>query len=328
MRPRLTRRGRAVLAVAVVAFLMAWGFGGRSLNAVVVPAVALLAVGGVSVWRLDRPTVTRRAPEYGHVGQAKPVALALDSGRSFAATVRDGVPTGLTADATIETVAGEDELGYDLELSSRGVHTLGPIRVTASDLFGLWERTFYYGDTTAVVVFPRVRPLAETATLLSGYVGLTDEREQFDGLREYERGDALRDVNWKASAKRPAGELFVTKFVGTGSTDRVTLAAEAATHRTDSVAEATASVAVHLLDAGLAVGLVTPQGRIDPGTGDEQRRRLLALLARLERGRLRSLHARDADLVVRAPPDGGHVQVDVAGGVHRFDELVGEGVTA
>lgn len=328
MRPALTRRGRVVLAVAVVGFLLGWGFGGRSLNAVVLPAAALLVVGGLSVARIDEPTVERRAPRYGHVGGHRTVELTVESDRPFAATVRDGVGDGLVGDGTMETVADGRSLAYEVRLARRGVHTLGPVRVTATDLFGLWERTFYHGHTARVTVFPKVRPLEETATLLRGYVGLTDEREQFDSLREYEHGDALRNVNWKASAKRPAGDLFVTQFAGEGSTNRVLLAAESVGQRADSVAEATASVAAHLLDAGLQVGVVTPDGRVDPSSGHEHRRRLLALLARLQQGRLRRRHSREADVLVRAPEDGSHVRVEVDRDRHRFDELVGEEVAA
>jgi len=322
MAPTLTRRGRAVAWIAAVALLLAWGFGPRSLNAVVMPAVALLAVSAATIWRVDRPHVTRRAPSHGHVDATRTVELQVEADGSYALTVEDAVPRGLDADAELATVSDGRILRYDLRLARRGVHTLGPIRVTARDPFGLWEREFSYSDTDTVVVFPPIRPLAETATLLRDYVGITDERGQFDSLRGYERGDALRDVNWKASAKRESGDLYVTEFAGRGSTDRVTIAAEAESHRADSVAEATASVAAFLLDAGLAVGVVTPQGRIDPAKGDEHRRRLLSLLARLEPGPLRSRHRRNADVVVRAPPDGAHVDIAVEGGVHRFTELV------
>lgn len=326
MRPHLTRRGRVVAAVAVVGVLMGWGFGGRSLNAVVVPALALLAVGGIGVARVSQPALDRDAPEYGHVGGTRTVELSLGADKAVAVTVVDSVGDGLDGDGTIETVTDGRAIRYEVRLARRGIHTLGPLRVTATDLFGLWKRTFYYGDTTRVTVFPRIRPLEGTADLLQGYIGLADEREQFDSLREYEQGDALRDVNWKASAKRPPGELFVTKFVGEGATNRVLVAAEVRGQRADSVAEATASVAAHLLDAGLHVGLVTAQGRIDPSAGDEHRRRLLTLLARLDRGHLRSRYRREADVVVRAPEGGGHVRIDIDGGGHRFDELVGEEV--
>lgn len=328
MRPTLTRRGRVVLGVAVLGVLMGWGFGGRSLNAVVVPALALLALGGLGVARIEEPTVERSAPEYGHAGGERTVELRVDADRSFAATVEDSVGDGLAGDGTIETVTDGRRLRYDVRLARRGVHALGPVRVTATDLFGLWERTFYFGHTDRVTVFPKVRPLEETADLLAGYVGLTEEREQFDSLREYEHGDALRDVNWKASAKRPPGELFVTEFVGEGATNRVLVAAEARGGRADSVAEAAASVTAFLLDAGLQVGVVTADGRVDPSAGNEHRRRLLTLLARLERGGMRSRHRREADVVVTAPEGGGHVRIDVDGSGHRFDELVGEEVAA
>ncbi|MFB6199080.1 MAG: DUF58 domain-containing protein, partial [Halobacteriaceae archaeon] len=214
-------------------------------------------------------------------------------------------------------------LEYDCTLLNRGVHTIGPIRVRATDVFGCWKREFFFGTTSRITAFPKVHSLYESANLLQGYVGLSDEREQFDTIREYQRGDALRDVNWKQSAKRN-GDLVVTEFAGEGASTRVTIAVDPSGPRVDSTAEAAASVAVHLLDAGLRVGLVTPDSRVKPATGENQRRRILSTLARLDRGTLSQSREEEGEILIRAPQRGEHVSIGVGAleSLQRFGELV------
>ncbi|WP_336035325.1 DUF58 domain-containing protein [Halobacterium yunchengense] len=318
----LTRRGRFVLAAAVVGVVLGYAFGGRSLNAVVVPAAALLATTRLYVLSFRPPDVDRVTPREGHQGDWRTVELAVEAPRSYPATVRDKLGAGLRGDTELRAETDGRELSYDVELAGRGVHAVGPTDVEATDPFGLWTVSFRVGEPQRVTVFPRVHELEDTASLLTGYVGITDEREQFAGVREYEHGDPLRDVNWKASAKRPDG-LAVTEYAGEGASDRVTVAVEALGPREDSVAEAAASVAAHLLDAGVAVGVATPNGVVDPAHGDPHRRRLLAALASFERGKLRRRRRDEAEIVVYAPESGEHVSVTVDGDEHRYAEFVG-----
>ncbi|MGB9964204.1 DUF58 domain-containing protein [Halobacterium hubeiense] len=320
---KLTRRGKAVLAVAALGLVLGYAFGGRSLNAVVVPAAALLGATRLYVRAFPEPSVERAAPSEGYRGDRRTVELVVDAARPYPATVRDRLSDGLRGDAERRAEADGRTLTYDVELAERGVESVGPCAVRATDPFGLWTVGFVAGDSDQVTVFPRVHELRDTAALLSGYVGPTDAREQFAGVREYERGDPLRDVNWKASAKRP-NQFAVTEYAGEGATDRVTVAAEAVGPRADSVAEAAASVAVHLLDAGVAVGVATEAGRVEPAHGDPHRRRLLAALASFERGRLPRHRRADADVLVHAPETGEHVAVTVDGTDYRYAEFVGD----
>lgn len=317
----LTRRGQVVAGIIVTAFLMAWLFGARSLNAVVMSGVALLAVGYVSASRIDTPSITRRIPDTGTMGDSVRVHLDVDAESSIAIRLEDELGDGLSGASTFETVAEHDTLTYSCRLVERGDHQVGPIRARATDVFGVWQREYLFGHTDGIIAFPRVHPLYESARLLAGYVGLTDEREQFDSIREYERGDALRDVNWKHSAKLPK-QLVVTEFAGEGATQQVMVGVEPLGARVDSAAEAAASVATHLLDAGLAVGLLTPAGVVEHGRGDDQRRLILTALARMDRGKLDQEDVTQSDVLVHAPSDGSHVGIGVEGGMQRFAELV------
>lgn len=329
--PSLTRRGQAVLLVAVLGFAMGHLFGGRNLNAVVVPAFALLATTGAYVATLREPTLKRETPRYGHQGDERTVRYRLtDTNRQLPARIVDRLDDGVRGIPIQHTMTDGEWTAYDVTLRDRGVHTVGPTTIHVLDPLGLWTRAIYDPRTTRVTVYPRVHPLGHTASLLEGYVGVTNEREHFDGVREYRPGDPLRDVNWKASAKQPAGGLAVTEYAGTGSSIHVTVAAEAIGPRADGVAEATASVVAYLLDNGLAVELVTADGTIPTGNGDPHRRRVLEALARLDRGRVRRRHRENADIHIAAPETGEHVEVTVGTDRRRYAELldIGHGVTA
>ncbi|AHG02700.1 hypothetical protein HALDL1_02980 [Halobacterium sp. DL1] len=322
MATTLTRRGQAVLAAVLLGAVFGYAFGGRSLNAVVVPAAALLAATRLYVWSFPEPDIERITPREGHQGDRRRVELYVDADRSYPATVTDALGDGLRGDSRLETETDGRQLTYEITLAARGVHAVGPCFVEATDPFGLWTVEFRGGEAQLVTVFPRVHALSDTATLLTGYVGITDEREEFAGVREYERGDPLRDVNWKVSAKQPNG-LAVTEYAGEGATDRVTIAAEALGPREDSVAEAAASIATHLLDAGISVGIVTQSGGLDPANGDPHRRRVLGVLADFDGGKLRQRHKAEAEIVVHAPRSGEHVSVTVGDDDHRYEEFVG-----
>jgi uncharacterized protein (DUF58 family) len=313
---RLTRRGHALVAVVVVGLAMGWLFGGRSLNAVVVPGAVLLGVAWLGVRRVSDPLVDREVPGYGYPGESGTVELRVTGDRSVSVTVTDDVPAALAADPTFETVADGSPLRYDVGLDRRGVYELGPVTVTATDVFGLWAVSFTVEELDEVVVFPRVRPLYESAGIVSGYVGLTDERDQFDSIREYQRGDALRDVNWKASAKRP-GELVVTEYAGEGAERSVVVGVETGPDP-DATAEAAATLVTYMLDAGLSVGLVTPRRRVGPSTGGDHRRELLTALAAYD-GAGPSPDLQDADLTVR--PGTGGARVTAGRETHQFEDI-------
>lgn len=328
--PSLTRRGQIVLLVVVLGFAMGHLFGGRNLNAVVVPAAALLAATGVYVATLRDPQLEREAPEYGHQGEERTVRRRLtNANRRVPARVEDSLDAGIRGDPIEHVTTDADWTSYDVTLRERGVHTIGPATVSVVDPLGLWTRTVHDHRTSRVTVYPRVHPLGHTATLLEGYIGITNEREHFDGVREYRPGDPLRDVNWKASAKQPGG-LAVTEYAGEGASNHVTVVAEALGPRADGVAEATASIVAHLLDNGLAVEVVTADGVIPAGNGDPHRRRILETLARLERGGVRRRHRENADIHITAPETGEHVEVTIGTDRRRYAELLdtASGVTA
>ncbi|RLM56460.1 DUF58 domain-containing protein [Halobellus sp. Atlit-31R] len=357
MRP--TRRGYAVGAVVVGAFALGTVFGARALDAVVVPGALALVAAVVQVWRAPTPRVERTLPPADVPGTTGQIELTLDAPSSYPATVRDRLPAGVDSGADAEAgrraadgaatqeavVAGATgaTVAYEIARRRRGEHEVGPARVAVTDVLGLVRRTTTVEKRDRFVVFPPVGVLS--ASVRAELRALTqsaraDRRDEFDDLREYVRGDALRDVHWKSSAKR--GELMVREFAAEDDPDRVRIAAgvdsstvgadarsgdepggaaaagDAATGdaAADTMAEAAATVCLSLLRDGASVTLSTPSGEVEATPG--RTRPLLDHLAVVDTGRVPT---RDADVVVAATETGASVRFD--GREHRFEALRG-----
>jgi uncharacterized protein (DUF58 family) len=319
MRP--TRRGYGVVGVALLSVWLALLFGARSLNAVVVPCLVVLLGGAVQLYRAAPPALDRSQPEPGFPGETRTVELTIES--SVPCRVTDLLGPGVTAaEPTVET-AGDATYSYEVDLERRGEWTIGPAVVVATDAFGLLKRSFTNPKETHVLVYPELRPLA-------GPVGIEREasaveRGAFERIREYQPGDPLRDVHWKSSAKRPAGDLVVAEYTG-DEAGGVEIAAGTRLPSRDAVDElvaATASIAVTLLDEGVPVSVEVANDRIEQGVGERHRGEVLALLARASSGALPEDHEADVRVVVAA--DGAHVFVHDRD--RPFEELV-TGATA
>jgi uncharacterized protein (DUF58 family) len=326
---RLTRRGKAALLVVALGVGAAFVFGARALGVIVVPVLVATVGAVVQVRRAGRPDVTRSVPEPGYIDETKPVTLHFDVSSPVAATVTDSADDGLELDgATFEATLGTTDLTYDVTYRNRGEHDLGPLTVEIVDVLGLASAEHTYGGRDTVLVYPRVYALTgstrhELNLLPEG--GFEHNREEFDRLREYDRGDSLRDVHWKSSAKRAADDLVVKEFVSEEDVGDVTIACECASGWDDHMAEATASIALYLLDSGISVGLSAPNGERETDAGADHREALLRMLATVGPGQVPEDHRDRADVVVTASDDTG-VRVEMSERAVPFSSFVGDGV--
>ena len=105
-------------------------------------------------------------------------------------------------------------LRYDLVPPRRGIFNIGPIAVAYSDPFGIAVGFMTIGGTEEIIVTPFVSELPNSGVWLEAPDGAA-RLVQATGVgnsddlmtREYRRGDALRRVHWRASARH--GELMV-----------------------------------------------------------------------------------------------------------------------
>ncbi|WP_423995397.1 DUF58 domain-containing protein [Halorubrum trapanicum] len=351
MTPDLTRRGRVAGVVGLVAAASALAAGGRALDAIVIPVAIALAAGYVQVSRVDVPAVRHVTPPDGFVGETRevrlefgPDAVRSDSddhgaGPSFLADIRVRVDEGLDGPtAPIRASVGTEPVSYAVTYRERGERTLGPVDLTVTDVFGLFERDLAVDETAAVTVYPPRDPVPtrfRRELYAADAVDVSRQREEFDRLREYTRGDAVRDVHWATTAKRD--EIVVKEFAAETARNRVTIAGgtevgggeaggrggrsggdrspfagsalgdDSAADRSvsaaaaDELARATASLALALLDDGVPVDVRLPGGRVSAAPGGRGRRDVLELAARTGPG---AVTDDEADVTIVADADG------------------------
>ena len=305
----LTRRGRAVAAACVIGGLLGTAAGGRALDAVVLPGIVALVAGYVQLARVADPEVRRVPPPDGFAGERHEVRIELRPATAgatgtYLAAVGDETDDGLEGPAApIRASIGEGAVTYGVRYLRRGNRRLGPARVTATDVFGLFDREVVVGDADAVTVYPTCHPVParfRRGLYADDAVGGSRRREEFDRLREYARGDALRDVHWPATAKRD--EIVVKEFAAETRRGRVSIAGGTTGEEgADALASAAASLAVALLDDGVPVDLTLPAGRVSVQPGPQGRRAALELAAVTGPGQP---DVDDADVTVIADADG------------------------
>jgi uncharacterized protein (DUF58 family) len=356
MRP--TRRGYAVVGVVLAALLAGAVFGARALDAIVLPGLVALVAAAIQLRRIPTPELDRTLPPADVAGTSGTVTLELQGDRTYPVTVRDRLPAGVDvadapeaagdSEAIVDAAVGGAPVTYGIVPQRRGEHVVGPATVVATDVLGLLKRSTVVDRRDTLVVFPRVEHLPGTlsAELQAAYQSRgTTQRDEFDDLREYVRGDALRDIHWKSSARHD--QLMVQEFTDRADPERVTVAAgvddvasrrgtdgddeertppgddpsgNAADTPADRMANAAATVCVSLVRGGASVTLATPSGSVDASPG--RIRPALSHLAVAEGGRVPTA---DADIVVVAAGEAVSIRFD--GREHRFEGGVDDAVS-
>jgi uncharacterized protein (DUF58 family) len=103
---------------------------------------------------------------------------------------------------------GDFVLRYKLHLKLRGYYQIGPLVLETGDLFGLHRRYRVATEPHYLLVYPRVVPLEGydiTSRRPIGEVKLThrlfEDPTRIAGVREYQAGDPLNRIHWRASAR-------------------------------------------------------------------------------------------------------------------------------
>jgi uncharacterized protein (DUF58 family) len=288
----LTTRGRAFVAAGITALLCAVVLGQDDLVRVgallvAVPLVAAFVVGR-SRYRIG--LVRSLWPPQVVAGQEARVRLDLTN---------DGrMPTGLLLlEDHVPYVLGArprfvlDQLRprrrrtieYPVRSDVRGRFVLGPLSVRVSDPFGMVELNRRFSSTSPLVVVPRTVPLP-LVPLSGAWTGSGDNRPRAFAtgsaedvtVREYRRGDDLRRVHWRSSAR--VGELMVRREEQPWQS-RATLFLDnrershrghGASSSLEPAVSAAASIAVHLVQRGYIVRLVTASGDEQGGSWHER----------------------------------------------------------
>ncbi|MDN5727167.1 MAG: DUF58 domain-containing protein, partial [Propionibacteriales bacterium] len=213
--------GWMLLACALAAALLGWGFGWLELKLIMIAClVAFVCAIAFTLGRQTYQVTLRLQATQVVVGERAlgdlivtntsdkrllPARLELPVGRRLASF---GLPT-LAGRASHEEV-------FAVPTTRRSVIRIGPARSVRGDPFGLMGREIRWTDAIDLYVHPRtVRiPGRQGGFIrdLEGYTTaeLTNSDVSFHALREYVAGDDRRYVHWRSSAR--TGTLMVRQF--------------------------------------------------------------------------------------------------------------------
>jgi uncharacterized protein (DUF58 family) len=219
----MTARGRAVLALGIGVYVVAWLFGSRALYPVATGLVfaVVLAVAWVRL--------STRTPHVRRHGAVRDV-LAGDDVRIDL----EVQPTGTIAPPSLVAHERPGQLGerrvelrrvgrrryaggYELRRVPRGRYAFDSVRLTIEDPFGLAREELVQGEPQALVVYPRLVSLERLFS--EGGAHAQDGRRlllrrptgyELHSVRDHVEGESLRMVHWRSTARR--GRLMVKEL--------------------------------------------------------------------------------------------------------------------
>src|SRR4051812_31468165 len=278
----MTTRGRSFLAAAAAAGVSAVILGEKDLLrvAVLLAALPLLAAAYVGRSRYKLACTRSLDPGRTPVGTSARVILRLQNlSRLPTGTLmlEDRLPYALGSRprVVLERLGAHQasSVAYTVRADVRGRYAIGPLVIRLTDPFGLCELTRSFPSVDKLTVIPQVVALP-TVRLAGEYAGTGDSRarsvavhgEDDAATREYRRGDDLRRVHWRSTAR--TGELMVRREEQPWETRAtVVLDTRAQAHHGEGptasfewAVSAAASIAVHLRHAGYKLRLVTGEG--------------------------------------------------------------------
>lgn len=193
---------------------------------------------------------------------------------------------------------------YTVTPSRRGFYLVGPALMTGGDPFGYIEKQAEVNERESLVVYPKVVPLDRLGITTRRPFGdlksrnrLFEDPMRFAGTREYQPGDPLSRVHWKATASAgslqvrqldPSANMGLAVFMNTWGWDLFWQGADSSA--LDTACVVAGSVAAWASQEGVSFGLyangmVAEWGlslRIPPARGPEMLSHALEGLARLD----------------------------------------------
>lgn len=269
----------ALIGSALYGALVAFGWAPMWSYQALLAALGLLALlDALALARLPTPHVERQVQAVMPVGVEQEVTLRVQpSGeRALTVSVHDGHPGDWPVrDLPRELhlpVQTETSLRYRIRPPLRGSFAFAGCDLRLSSPWRLWRSLRHAPVRSAVKVYPNFAPLAKLAWIgaerASYAVGAHLQRRrgegtEFNSLRDYRLGDALRQIDWKASQRarrwisrdyQDERNQHVVLLLDTG---RRMLAGDGALTHFDRSLDAALLLAYIALRQGDAVGLLT-----------------------------------------------------------------------
>src|SRR5205085_9868532 len=242
-----------------------------------------------------------------HEGDRLEAEVSLEARRGVSTFVlEERVPErlGLPVRVPVTRLAAGQKLTprYSIRCTRRGVYEIGPLVAIKGDPRGLTQRETLVAEPFELLVHPRIeivsdRPLTrqfEDPPIRPPVSKPWPSGLEFYGMREYQPGDDLRRIVWRASAR--TGKIMVRE-AEQGITDKITIIldtdrgahsrdGEGLSESFEAGVRAAASLAVRHLREGYEVKIETNGGPLTRSLrGAQQQLPLLDAFAKVEMGR-------------------------------------------
>jgi uncharacterized protein (DUF58 family) len=309
---RPTRRGAALLAIAVVTFVAALVLGtwelylmALSFGAMIVVAWIIVAAGslGLTVEREVTPSepVAGDPLEFAFTVRAGWRVRGLHIVAEGATGGATGLPDGVVLDDGTLRAPGRVTAGP--RPARRGVHSLPAYTAVVEDPLGLVQARRACGEPLRLTIAPRLEeldscPLCSDAGVVRGgrpKPRLSHDAWELRGIRPHVPGEPLNRVDWKSTAK--TGALMLRETEAGADEDAALLLDGRPTPQAgaqgedqpdaafETAVEVAGSMAAFLLESGHRASLFLSDGgwrelRLAPDTAG--RRRLLSALAEVQ----------------------------------------------
>ncbi len=300
--PTITHTGAVALASGLAMTFLGFAFGYRAFSvagviivlATMIAALSTLSVPALDVDRVIEPQrVARGNPAHGLVS-VKNTASRRSRACSALETVGE---RSVTVDIPPLAPRRSMVVSYELATNRRGQMLVGPLAIRRQDPLGLFVASRTVGDTATVLVEPKIfaidpRPSGRIRHLEGPRSDRSTQGTMtFHSLREYTRGDDIRQVHWRSSAR--TGTLMVREHVDTSLPSTVVVLDTCTYNYSRDLFEDAVDVAASVVAASQArnfpVRFLTTSGAtllVRAGQRGQELRNLLATLAPDDAGSL------------------------------------------
>lgn len=151
---------------------------------------------------------------------------------------------------------------YQIPLLPRGEHTLAGFYIKTCDLLGFVEKEHYVAISKKILVYPHYQELNYQPLEHQFDLGLAASKERIQrdttmavGIREYQPGDRISWINWKATARR--NDIMIKEFEQRQSHDVLLILDCSPDERFEICVSFAASYIKAIIKKGAQVGLLT-----------------------------------------------------------------------
>jgi uncharacterized protein (DUF58 family) len=300
-RLRFTREGKIFTLFVLAIGFAAINTGNNLLYLVLGMMLMLIIVSGVlSEMTLSRLRARRELPRRIFARQPALIGVTLNNGKSrfssFSIEAED-LLAGRTVDKRcyfLKVLPGRTQTtSYRHTFERRGLYQLDAMELSTRFPFSLFRKRRQLSLQQEIVVYPELHVVS------CAELGTPDEQQQhavqlgrrgeFHALRDFRQGDDPRDIHWRKSARvgrllarqseLPSGQRLVICFDNGQDSE---LLSPADLDRREAAVGQAASLALHLLGRGFAVGLITRTATVTAGSGEAQADHILRALALLQ----------------------------------------------